>query len=671
MAFESLAAQSHALEARLGTPPLIRLVGKRPIDLAWTQAGRETPDNVRALLDTWTGNVGLLTGRTAFGRYLVVVDADLKRDGAQGSLDALYALGLPRHTVTTITGGGGLHLYYLTRYPIPSRPLEGFPGIDLKCVGGMVVVPWSIHPDTLVPYEWEYGYSPEEVDVAELPDDLAALFGGGHESGWKPSARQAADTDEAADLETLALLEQWFGAVGSHRQGDHYETTRPGKETGTSATVGVVGPGVVHVFTSNWPDLPAGTYNARELRARKGIPDPVSARLAAAIPTREREPRAFVQSATIRTRRQEWLWNGMVPAGHFMLAAGREELGKSAACLWLAARATRGELDGDLKGEPTTVLYCSTEDDADRVLKPRALAAGADHERLWFLDPMGAGFSLDAMADLHPRLLILDPISSFLALPAHNENGEHVVRAALAPLIAYALDHDATVIGVRHLRKGGGNESVYDAILGARAWSAAPRAHLMFAPDNERGAGHGLLFPRGNLSRGGVVHRYRLDNEQVALDAGGWASVPLFVLEAEAAAVDLEAALRPSTGPRESAGPNGVLAAQAWLIEALSEGPMLATALNAEAAENGIARRTLERARSGLGVQAERRTDDHGERSWWAFLPDLDRRPPPPMGVAPYDETDVYGDTATPIGGGGLPQGLLDMAADRPEYEKP
>ena len=245
----------------LGVPELIR---------AWWASGQsihggrwargEEPELARALLEEWHGNLGLLTGLLASGLYLVVTDADLKHAGGEESLQRLYELGLPRRTVTVLSGGGGEHLYCTSPVPIPSRPLPGYPGIDIKCIGGMVVVPYSIHPDTGELYEFDWGYGPEDLALVPLPAEVIALYGTTTETA--PTERAARDL-ETADYEVLELLERYFGAHHVINRRGHFEVTRPGKEHGISATVGVIGPGVVHVFSSNWTELPAGTYDER------------------------------------------------------------------------------------------------------------------------------------------------------------------------------------------------------------------------------------------------------------------------------------------------------------------------------------------------------------------------------------------------------------------------
>ena len=208
-------AVSRHLEQSLGVPPLIRVNGKAPLDSAWTTGPRRDPSGWRRRLVNHPQNVGMLTGDG-----LVVVDVDLyhEEEGAEDAVDSLYDLGLPRNTVTGITGGGGRHLLYRTGAAIASRPLEGYPGIDIKGQGGMVVVAPSVHPSTGRAYEWEYSWAPGDLEPAELPAALVELFG----SGGHRSSGQLDERDEYA----VHLLEQLGGH--SPRQRDTATSRSPG-----------------------------------------------------------------------------------------------------------------------------------------------------------------------------------------------------------------------------------------------------------------------------------------------------------------------------------------------------------------------------------------------------------------------------------------------------------
>ena len=110
---------------------------------------------------------GLLAIRTGTASGLLVVDIDPRNGG-----HVLPELMPP--TLAVRTGSGGWHLYY--RHPaqhVPSRALPGHHGIDIKCDGGYVAAPPSIHPDTRRPYQWANDRPINEMPPALLSVSLA------------------------------------------------------------------------------------------------------------------------------------------------------------------------------------------------------------------------------------------------------------------------------------------------------------------------------------------------------------------------------------------------------------------------------------------------------------------------------------------------------------------
>jgi hypothetical protein len=179
------------LEHDLECAPLIRLAGKRPMDRGWTTGPYDDPDRWRDDLLDWTGNVGVVCGHG-----LVVIDCDVyKPDGAR-SFAQLEAHGLPA-TREAETGSGGRHLFYRVSGPVPSRPLVGYPGIDVKGDGGQVVVAPSIHPDSGRPYRWV-----NDLPVANVPGWLEALVAGpaGNTGGKVPAMAGTSSAWRGSDV---------------------------------------------------------------------------------------------------------------------------------------------------------------------------------------------------------------------------------------------------------------------------------------------------------------------------------------------------------------------------------------------------------------------------------------------------------------------------------------
>ncbi len=134
-----------------------------------------TPAELESWWERWPdANIGVVTGWVS---AIVVLDVD-PRHGGDASLASLEARHAPLpDTVTSLTGGGGRHLYLAhPSHLVPSRPLA--PGLDLKAEGGMVVVPPSRHASGSR-YRWLVGHAPDEHLLAPVPewlDDLSVAL---------------------------------------------------------------------------------------------------------------------------------------------------------------------------------------------------------------------------------------------------------------------------------------------------------------------------------------------------------------------------------------------------------------------------------------------------------------------------------------------------------------
>jgi hypothetical protein len=84
----------------------------------------------------------------------------------------------------------------------------------------------------------------------------------------------------------------------------------------------------------------------------------------------------------VSSRAIRWAWKGRLALGYLAVQTGEEGLGKSVFAAWLAARATRGELEGVWYGKPVVVLIVGSEDGLEDTWKPRLALAEADLERV-------------------------------------------------------------------------------------------------------------------------------------------------------------------------------------------------------------------------------------------------------------------------------------------------
>ncbi len=140
---------------------LTPLRGKKPILKAWQK--QDPPDLETVKKWARKGNIGLRTGEVS---GVVVIDDDT----ADGS--GAKTLGLPK-TTTVVTGSERRHYYFKP----PAKQLKNWVGklakdVDIRCDGGQVVFPGSLHPETGEPYYWAPGLSPEDAPLAMFPAHL-------------------------------------------------------------------------------------------------------------------------------------------------------------------------------------------------------------------------------------------------------------------------------------------------------------------------------------------------------------------------------------------------------------------------------------------------------------------------------------------------------------------
>lgn len=413
------------------------------------------------------------------------------------------------------------------------------------------------------------------------------------------------------------------------------------------------------------------------------------------------QPAASALARAVRSRRLDdyrpqavsWLWRDRIPAGELSILGGDGGLGKSTFLALLAAEVTRGKARG-LTGTAQVVVALG-EDDPSRVLAARYRAAGADMSRVHVLAaeddggespvvlPDDLGALRTEVERLRPDLVIVDPVSAHLsgAVDMHRDAGKGGMRQVLNPLGRLAQTTGATVVCAVHLRKGAGPAS--DLLGGTKALRNAARNVLILAAhpesrdgDDDRDDGRRIVGhdksnygPRQPSLAATVETVPALDADGAALlDHDGNAATTSRIVIGETSDVDYEAALAAaSQAPR--AGDGGEQDALDDAIDfvraELAGGPISSRALESAAADAGIARRTLRRARQRLGVRAIK-----GASGWMVSI-DPDGLAP----LAPFHENPaVTGDSkgardsngAKGARGPTLPRGGAEVVPLRP-----
>lgn len=155
--------------ANLGLPS-VPLNGKRPYIRNWQSRASKDPARLGDLFAKWpAANVGVVLP----GGWYVVIDVD-PRNGGDATWDALIRKHGPLPaTVTTSTGGGGIHYWLIlgTCPPITTHSLG--PGVDIK-TSGVVVMPPSV--GTVQRYSYLPGRAFSEVGIPSAPQWIRELI---------------------------------------------------------------------------------------------------------------------------------------------------------------------------------------------------------------------------------------------------------------------------------------------------------------------------------------------------------------------------------------------------------------------------------------------------------------------------------------------------------------
>lgn len=178
------------------------------------------------------------------------------------------------------------------------------------------------------------------------------------------------------------------------------------------------------------------------------------------------------QASSLKPGKVEWAWLNRFAFGNQSVVESDPGTGKSLASIDWAQRWSTGAPmpDGSPSGGPFPVVMVSAEDDAETIIIPRLIAAGADLDLVHLVthgpDPsLPFDFQyLNSLADfvqrVGARVVFFDPMMAFVATTV-DTNNDHSVRRGLAPVRMFAATTNAAVIMIRHLNKSAGSKAMY------------------------------------------------------------------------------------------------------------------------------------------------------------------------------------------------------------------
>jgi hypothetical protein len=321
----------------------------------------------------------------------------------------------------------------------------------------------------------------------------------------------------------------------------------------------------------------------------------------------------LISLSDVPTREVEWLWPNRIPLGELTVLDGDPSVNKSSFTLDLAARVSTGrEMPDGSPGVEGSVLVLLGEDSLEKTIIQRLTAANADLKQISTIGgtvslPDDIGRIEKALATTQARLLLIDPLMAFLGCDA---NGDQKVRKALTPLKALAEKMNCAVVMVRHLTKRGGTHSLYRG-SGSIGIVAATRSALLIGKSPDEPNYRVLCQTKNNL--GPLAPSLMFE----PVDADGIVAIE-WRGECEYTADDLLAA------PSKKEGK--LAAAMSFLSTTLECGPVAQPQIKAKAIKEGIAIRTLERAKEVLRLISEREGFGPGSKCFWK-LPEDEESP--------------------------------------------
>src|SRR5262245_34068060 len=327
----------------------------------------------------------------------------------------------------------------------------------------------------------------------------------------------------------------------------------------------------------------------------------------------------------------DWLWPGRFARGKFGLIAGLPDMGKGQIAAYITAAVTAAlELPCDEGTAPQgNVIWFNAEDGASDTIKPRLIAAGADVNRVHIVNGARVGgenktFSLVTDLGLLRKaiertgnvvLVIIDPVSAYLGVGKVDGRSSTDVRGTLTPMKDMAEELHVAIIGIAHFNKKDDIKSALLRVSDSIAWVAAARHVYAVLDDPDDKNSKLFVKAKNNLAPDKKALRYGIGVKTVGHDVRLGVDIEAPYILWHAQHVEITANEAMSAG-----GHTAKREAREFLLEGLGAGPAKASDILEEAQQEGLAVRTLKRAKKDLGIKS-RKTPSKFDGEWYWELP--------------------------------------------------
>lgn len=297
----------------------------------------------------------------------------------------------------------------------------------------------------------------------------------------------------------------------------------------------------------------------------------------------------------------KWLWYPYIPLGKITIMQGNSGIGKTMLALNIAAALSNGEqLPGDNEQrEPISIIYNTAEDGLGDTIKPRLRSAGADLTRINTINERVNTVTMtderieNSVCELGAKLLILDPIQAYLGAKT-DMNKANEVRPIFAQLGRVAEDNECAIVLIGHK----GKNQMYgelQSMFGSTDQVAAARSVLTVTKHPNDKTLSLINHTKSSLSASGKSLTFSIDENGKIV----WGD---FVDSGEND--DAESVTKTEMAKR-------------LLLNALANGALPQKDIAALADEQGIAKRTLDRAKAELKIKSY-----STDKKWFWQLPE-------------------------------------------------
>ena len=337
----------------------------------------------------------------------------------------------------------------------------------------------------------------------------------------------------------------------------------------------------------------------------------------------------FMSKSSKELKAVSWLWPGWVPMGAVTVVCGRPEAGKSKLWLELVSRLARpdlpwpdGQPQGDLpEGVRRVALYVDTEA-MQHATSKRIEGKGLNQVTGLLLcvnhpDEPGSILATHNLRDKksrealvrtveveRPALVVIDSLGG--AVAGGKENDSETMAPMMQLLARIARDHTCAVLVIAHPRKaverGEWGEIVLDDIRGSSVIGQFARSVLVIDDPDQTEA-----------EKPDDVRHRRLRSVKSSFDMK---PKPLGLRHSNAFSLEFD-----QDPPRPPRRKSKFDQAVDWLRDQLSDGPQGATELMGRAKAEGHTEKTLNRAKSTIGIVSRQERDSQGEMRHRWYLP--------------------------------------------------